>query len=513
MADLVRLAQAGDRDAFGVLYQRFARYAHAILLTRLTPDEAADLVQDVFVQALERLGSLRDPAAFAGWLAAIARRKATDLLRRRPITEALDARPHAAPADPVEARSDARRVLARVGRLPEAYRDTLVMRLVEGLTGPGDRGTDRTHSGVGSRQPAPRIEAPACGAGSRTMTSDAPRQPAADDYLWDQTPPEDQTVAGLERTLAPLAFDPAARPFVWPDDRRPFRTAVLIGAVAAGLLMVAAIWRYEWRLDWPAGQPWHWTATPAGGAASTSRPHTLAVGQDLQVPASTVAEIDVARLGRIVARAGSRLQLTATSARRHGVRLDRGTIDVRVWAPPGRIVVHTPGGDVLDLGCIFRLDVDADGAAHLRVQTGWVQLNNLYGESLVPAGASAAMTAGASPRVPVFDDATPAFRAAADAFQGAADPDAAAAAAQTLAAEARPRDVLTLLRLALRSAGSPRAALVVRAAALAPPPADVPIEAAAAVDDDALWRWQQALPLPPVKGWWRNWRDAIAWLQ
>ncbi len=134
VASLVRSAQSGDREAFGVLYERYARYVHGILLTRLPADDAPDLVQDVFLQAFERLRTLREPRAFAGWLAVIARNRSLDQLRGRPVTEPIEDQP--APATSPEARADAERALAAIQRLPEAYRETLVLRLVEGLTGP-----------------------------------------------------------------------------------------------------------------------------------------------------------------------------------------------------------------------------------------------------------------------------------------------------------------------------------------------------------------------------------------
>jgi len=77
-AALVRAAQRGSRDAFGVLYQRFGGYVYAILVARLPPDAATDLVHDVFVLALERLGSLREPAAFPGWIASISTASASN---------------------------------------------------------------------------------------------------------------------------------------------------------------------------------------------------------------------------------------------------------------------------------------------------------------------------------------------------------------------------------------------------------------------------------------------------
>ncbi len=89
-ARLVIAARRGDAEAFGELYRRFGRFVHALLLARLPPDEVADLTQDVFAQAWTRLHTLREPAAFGPWLAAIARRRAADHLRARHLHVELD---------------------------------------------------------------------------------------------------------------------------------------------------------------------------------------------------------------------------------------------------------------------------------------------------------------------------------------------------------------------------------------------------------------------------------------
>jgi RNA polymerase sigma-70 factor (ECF subfamily) len=87
----------------------------------------------VFLLALRRLDSLRDPVRFGGWLAMIARNRATDFHRRRRETVELpDDLAGAANDDEQEALA----VLATLKALPEAYRETLVLRLVEGMTGP-----------------------------------------------------------------------------------------------------------------------------------------------------------------------------------------------------------------------------------------------------------------------------------------------------------------------------------------------------------------------------------------
>ncbi len=131
-AGLVASAQKGDRAAFGRLYRRHARLVHAILLARVPPGEVEDLVQDVFLAALERLATLRDAAAFGPWIAMVARNRATDYHRRsRPTAELPE---DLVAADPPAA--EAKAALEAIQGLPDAYRETLILRLVEGMTGP-----------------------------------------------------------------------------------------------------------------------------------------------------------------------------------------------------------------------------------------------------------------------------------------------------------------------------------------------------------------------------------------
>ena len=131
-AELVARVVDGDRAAFATLHQRYCRMVHAILLARVQPQHADDLVQDVFLTALHKLPGLRDGNTFGGWLAEIARNRATDHHRNArkviPLPDGLTAqrRPSAEVAQ----------VLAAIADLPDTYRETLIMRLVEGMTGP-----------------------------------------------------------------------------------------------------------------------------------------------------------------------------------------------------------------------------------------------------------------------------------------------------------------------------------------------------------------------------------------
>ncbi len=131
-ATLVELARAGNRAAFGSLYERYRRLVHGILLAHASYCDSEDLMQTVFLRALQRLPELRNTDAFGGWLAAMARNAAFDHHRRRKnlvgIEEAREPRG--------ERNDDAARALEAIRRLPEAYRETLMLRLVEGMTGP-----------------------------------------------------------------------------------------------------------------------------------------------------------------------------------------------------------------------------------------------------------------------------------------------------------------------------------------------------------------------------------------
>jgi hypothetical protein len=345
------------------------------------------------------------------------------------------------------------------------------------------------------------------------------------DYLWDRSGPVDPVVAELEQRLSVLAhqrplaagraesvdasprrpWSSAAAPIVSSAARvapTPRRGRRWLPAMAMAALAALALWQFlAWRLTWPVGEAW-----PVRDAAP------LIVGEPRTFDEAT-GVVAVARLGDLRPVPGTTVTLRATGSRWHALDLARGALDVRLWAPPGLVRVRTPAGDVIDLGCVFRVDVEDSGVARVRVDSGWVQLDNPHGESLVPAGASSLMRADARPRVAVFDDAPAAFRAGVRDFESGGETAGATrdgeALARAFSVHARRRDMLTLLTLAARSSGETRAVLVTRAAALAPPPEGISVAAVAGGDDGPLWAWVDALPLPPAKGWWRNWRDAF----
>ncbi len=139
-AELVRAAQAGDRDAFGELFERFQPTVMAIAMRRLRDHaDAQELCQDVFVQAMLKIEQLRTPEAFIGWLRQITVRMAINRAVRR--APAISVEPEMLEATIIGSESPLENVLeverkdqVREGldRLGEMDRDTLVAFYVEG---------------------------------------------------------------------------------------------------------------------------------------------------------------------------------------------------------------------------------------------------------------------------------------------------------------------------------------------------------------------------------------------
>ena len=134
--ELVEAARRGDREAFARLYESYAPVVHGLLLTRTRSTDVIDLVHDVFLSALRRIASLDAPESFGPWLCTIARNLAKDAHKKRREVVEFDDDVTAADARGGDDGEEAARALDAVRALPEAYRETLMLRLVEGLNGP-----------------------------------------------------------------------------------------------------------------------------------------------------------------------------------------------------------------------------------------------------------------------------------------------------------------------------------------------------------------------------------------
>jgi RNA polymerase sigma-70 factor, ECF subfamily len=90
--ELVAKAQAGDRDAFGVLYGIYIKKVYDFVYFRSANQEVAeDLVSDIFIKVLEKINKF-DPAkgSFSSWLYRVARNHVIDAHRVRKSASPLE---------------------------------------------------------------------------------------------------------------------------------------------------------------------------------------------------------------------------------------------------------------------------------------------------------------------------------------------------------------------------------------------------------------------------------------
>ncbi len=144
---VVQAAARGDADAIRVLWQEHRRWVASVLLAH-KPREAdlEDLLQDVAMAFVTKVAQLRDESALKPWLRTVAlntaraagrktsvRREAGTQLRLiRPTTS--DEENTADSASRVDQREEARRLLELALRLPESYREPLLLRCLHSMS-------------------------------------------------------------------------------------------------------------------------------------------------------------------------------------------------------------------------------------------------------------------------------------------------------------------------------------------------------------------------------------------
>jgi RNA polymerase sigma factor (sigma-70 family) len=143
--NLVSVAVGGDREALRALWHQHRRWVAAVLLAHKPRQaEVDDLLQEVAMAMVSRIGGLRDPAAFKPWLRAVAINAAKTAARRRPRGAAwlrlvgrgspdADGPPDGVSAD-VSTTEEGTRVMALAQKLAEGYREPLLMKCVRGMS-------------------------------------------------------------------------------------------------------------------------------------------------------------------------------------------------------------------------------------------------------------------------------------------------------------------------------------------------------------------------------------------
>ena len=137
---IVQRAQAGDRDAFAALHDRYWQAIYTYVYYRVDDQDAADdLTAEVFVRMVEKIDKYRPRGKpFVAWLYTIARNLLTDYYRRRgrdAETLPLEDLPLASPSNPSDAAENhlAAECLGRaIRQLTEDQRLVVIGKFIEG---------------------------------------------------------------------------------------------------------------------------------------------------------------------------------------------------------------------------------------------------------------------------------------------------------------------------------------------------------------------------------------------
>ncbi len=310
--------------------------------------------------------------------------------------------------------------------------------------------------------------------------------PKSDDYLWDRSGRVDPEIARLEALLSPLRHDA-------PLDevrlrRRRARTPIVLAIVTAVAATVAlAVW-FRSR----SGVADEVACNGSTGFAFAAKAGTVACGgvavERGVLPIGTVldtgahgADLAIADIGTAELGANTRVRLDRTSAARHELHLEVGSMHARVSAPPRIFAVTTPSAHVTDLGCEYSIEIDGSGAGVIHVVTGKVELETGTGTVVVaPAGSHARLLPGRRASLPLSDRARPELIAAVRALEaGAADGITQVLAVATVG------DAITVANLAQVAPQLHRRAILERLAELVPPPQQLTVDEALA--DGALF--------------------------
>ena len=134
LPELVQLAVAGDRDAFGELVRQYERLVLGVAWSILRDYHAAqDVAQETFVTAYRRLADLKNRGAFGPWVAQIAVRCCHQFRNSRPMLPlSTDHEPTHVPPELLLLNEETDRILTAIRALPEHEQTIVFLRYMEG---------------------------------------------------------------------------------------------------------------------------------------------------------------------------------------------------------------------------------------------------------------------------------------------------------------------------------------------------------------------------------------------
>jgi len=143
---LVRDAQKGEKEAFRLLLTRNWTWLRALVYSVVAnADSVDDIMQDICVQVIRKVNTLREPARFRPWMAVLARRQALRYSQRKRQRKVISLNNEEVAGqqcdykagqllENLELREQYQQILQAVKSLPEIYRQVFVLAHLEDLT-------------------------------------------------------------------------------------------------------------------------------------------------------------------------------------------------------------------------------------------------------------------------------------------------------------------------------------------------------------------------------------------
>ena len=234
-------------------------------------------------------------------------------------------------------------------------------------------------------------------------------------YLDEGTPPVDEGVAGYERLLAPYRYRP--EPLNLPGDgpghagpegrsegpSEESRPYLVSPHVIQAVLAVAAVFVAVMLLVAEFSDTGGWVVRGVPGTELLSRGEWLSHEE--------TAWIDVGQIGEVTVHPGSRVRLDDDGKENHALFLERGALDASIDARPREFQIGTPAGLSVDLGCVYRLEVDEKNVSRLEVSSGQVAFETEGRTVFVPEWYMTFARPGEGPVVPIPILSDPEFEA------------------------------------------------------------------------------------------------------
>jgi hypothetical protein len=244
-------------------------------------------------------------------------------------------------------------------------------------------------------------------------------------------------------------YEPGGKSLLYKDPHKKKGGWFVIALAAAAVLLGVALGFYFFTQSsaafWPVEKV---LGTPVIGSEVVKDHGMLQVGEWIKTDKKSRARLKAGLIGEVDILPNSRIQLLETRPDKHRINLSYGKINAAIWAPPGVFFVEIPSATVIDMGCMYNLDVNPDGSGTLKVTSGCVAIKSGNVESIVPANAVCKTEKSFPPGTPVLDDAPIIFKDAVNEFDFGKERDVAL---NTILNEAGKEDLLTLWHILSRA--------------------------------------------------------------